>query len=173
MGHPDDHVPVRQRTIHWSDPAALAEGARNLTGRGFLEAMLAGALPHPPICHLVDFGFDEVGDGVVGMTFSPAEFQYNPMGSVHGGAISTVLDSVMGCAVHSQLRQRQGYTTLELKVNMLRAVRAETGPMRATGRVLHLGRRTAMAEGSLVDAAGKLYAQATTTCLIFDLPTES
>lgn len=135
------------------------------------STLLAGEIPHPPICELIGFAFDEIDDGRVVMTFNPHESQYNPIGTVHGGAISTVLDSVMGCAVHSMLPPGRGYTTLELKVNMLRAVRTETGPLRATGNVLHLGRQTAMAEGSLIDTAGKLYAQATTTCLIFDTPT--
>lgn len=163
---------LRERIVQWDDPRGLANAGRARSGRAFLDAMLAGEIPHPPICHLVGFVFDEIDDGRVFMSFNPHESQYNPIGTVHGGAISTVLDSVMGCAVHSMLPLGRGYTTLELKVNMLRAVRTETGPMRATGRVLHLGRQTAMAEGSLQDATGKLYAQATTTCLVFDTPAD-
>jgi uncharacterized protein (TIGR00369 family) len=163
---------IQKRIVQWDDPRGLANAGRARSGRAFLDAMLAGEIPHPPICHLVGFVFAEIEDGSVVMTFTPHESQYNPIGTVHGGAISTVLDSVMGCAVHSMLPLGRSYTTLELKVNMLRAVRTETGPMRATGRVLHLGRQTAMAEGSLLDSAGKLYAQATTTCLVFDAPTD-
>lgn len=168
----NDDPEVRERIVHWKEPRGLAKAGRAQSGRAFLDSMLAGSIPHPPICHLMGFTFDEIEDGRVAMSFTPHESQYNPIGTVHGGAISTVLDSVMGCAVHSLLPKGRGYTTLELKVNMLRPVRTETGPMRATGRVLHLGRQTAMAEGSLFDAAGKLYAQATTTCLVFDTPTD-
>jgi len=162
---------ARERIVQWTDPQELAIAARTMSGQAFLNAMLTGDLPHPPICHLVGVVFDEVAAGYIGASFSPHESQYNPIGTVHGGAISTVLDSVVGCAVHSMLPQGRAYTTLELKVNMLRAVRTETGPLRATGRVLHLGRQTAMAEGTLCDASGKLYAQATTTCLVFDSQT--
>lgn len=161
---------VRERIVQWNDPRELANAGRTKSGRAFLDAMLAGEIPLPPICHLVGFVFEEIEDDRVVMTFTPHESQYNPIGTVHGGAISTVLDSVMGCAVHSLLPLGRGYTTVELKVNMLRAVRTESGPLRATGRVLYLGRQTAMAEGSLLDATGKLYAQATTTCLVFDTP---
>lgn len=149
-----------------TDPRRLAEAGLRTGGREFLEAIRCGDLPVPPICELIGIGFDEIGDGRVVMTLEPHESQYNPIGSVHGGVISTVLDSVMGCAVHSLLPQGSGYTTLELKVNMLRSVRVETGPLRATGTVLHLGRRTAMAEAELVDSDGKRYAHATSTCLI-------
>lgn len=170
---PGKDTEVRDRIVRWDDPRVLAESGRAMDGRSFLEAMRVGELPHPPICHLVGFVFEAVGEGHVAMGFTPHESQYNPIGTVHGGAISTVLDSVMGCAVHSLLTSRRGYTTLELKVNLLRAVRVETGPMKATGRVLHLGRQTAMADGSLLDTTGKLYAQATSTCLVFDVPHKS
>ena len=105
------------------------------------------------------------------MELRPDESQYNPIGSVHGGIIATVLDSVMGCAVHTKLPVGRGYTTLEIKVNYLRAVRDASGVMRAIGTVIHLGRQTAMAEARLVDEHGKLYAQSTTTCMVFDIPT--
>ncbi len=103
------------------------------------------------------------------MVLRPQESQYNPIGSVHGGIIATVLDSVMGCAVHTKLPVARAYTTLEIKVNYLRGVNRETGPMKAIGRVIHLGRQTAMAEASLWDASGRLSAQASTTCLIFEV----
>ncbi|ORA32808.1 PaaI family thioesterase [Mycobacterium aquaticum] len=159
---------VRERIIHWDDPQQLANAGHATSGRAFLDAILAGDIPHPPICELIGFAFEEIDDGRVVMTFNPHESQYNPIGMVHGGAISTVLDSVMGCAVHSMLPRGRGYTTLELKVNMLRAVRTQTGQLHATGKVLHLGRQTAMAEASLIDKAGKVYARATTTCLVVD-----
>jgi len=158
----------RERSIHWDDPGALAEAGQTMSGRDFLDAILRGELPSPPICHLVDFTFDRVDDGRVEMVLTPQESQYNPIGSVHGGIIATVLDSVMAAAVQTKLPVGRAYTTLEIKVNYLRGVDRETGPLTAVGSVIHLGRRTAMAEASLSDASGKLYAQASTTCLIFD-----
>ena len=163
----------RERIVHWDDPRALAEAGRAMSGRDFLDAVLRGALPSPPICHLVDFTFERIDDGRVEMVLTPQESQYNPIGSVHGGIIATVLDSAMGCAVHTKLPRGRAYTTLEIKVNYLRGVNRETGPMSAVGWVVHLGRQTAMAEASLCDARGKLFAQASTTCLIFDVPGQS
>jgi uncharacterized protein (TIGR00369 family) len=104
------------------------------------------------------------------MSLLPAEEHYNPIGSVHGGIIATLLDSVMGCAVHSLLPQGRGYTTLEIKVNYLRAVTHATGRITAEGSALHLGRQMATAEARLRDGSDRLYAHATTTCLVFDLP---
>ena len=166
----DRTTPRRERIVRWNDPVALSRHASKLSGRDFLLAVLDGDLPLPPICHLVGFSFEAIEDGRAVMTLIPQEAQYNPMGSVHGGVIATVLNSVMGCAVHTTLPKGRGYTTLEIKVNYLRAVDRDTGPMRAIGRVVHAGRRTAVAEGSLVDESGKLYAQSNTTCLIFDIP---
>ncbi|MCD0417292.1 PaaI family thioesterase [Rubrivivax sp. JA1024] len=171
MTIPSGHDP-RERVIRWDDPQALAKAGRTMAGRDFLEALLRGDLPLPPICHLADFNFDVVDDGRVEMILNPHESQYNPIGSVHGGIIATVLDSVLGCAVHTRLPFGKGYTTLEIKVNYLRGITGETGPMRAVGRVLHLGSRTAMAEASLSDASGRLFAQASTTCLIFEVLTQ-
>lgn len=160
----------RRRVILWSDPVDLAAAGRTKSGRDFLETVLRGDLPLPPICKLVDFSFEEFGDGRAVMVLRPGEAHYNPIGSVHGGIIATVLDSVMGCAVHTKLPAGLAYTTLEIKVNYLQPVTAASGPMRAVGSVVHAGRRTAMAEGTLVDASGKIHAQASTTCLIFQLP---
>jgi uncharacterized protein (TIGR00369 family) len=165
--------PSRERTIRWDDPRALAEAGRVASGRDFLDAIFRGALPAPPICHLVDFTFERIDDGRVAMLLTPQESQYNPIGSVHGGIIATVLDSVMGCAVHTKLPLGRAYTTLEIKVNYLRSVKRETGPMTAIGWVVHLGRQTAMAEAHLSDTRGKLFAQASATCLILDVPDQS
>jgi uncharacterized protein (TIGR00369 family) len=116
---------------------------------------------------LLNMGIDELDKGRVVFTLEPAEYHYNPIGSVHGGIISTICDSAMGCAVQSTLPAGTGYTTLELKVNFLRAVTLETGPMRCEGRVIHVGGRVATAEAYLTDGAGTRYAHATTTCMIF------
>ncbi len=162
---------VRERVIQWQDPAALAATARGMSGREFLEALVAGRLPPPPIARLVDFTLTEIGDGHVVLALAPHESHYNPIGSVHGGVIATVLDTVMGCAVHSTLPAGRGYTTLEIKVNYLRAVTVQSGPLRAIGRVIHAGRQTAVAEATLVDGRDRILAHASTTCLIFDAPT--
>jgi len=109
---------------------------------------------------------EDIQEGRVTFRFHPQEFHYNPIGSVHGGVYATVLDSAVGCAVHTLLPAGVGYTTLELKVNYLRPLRAGMGEVRAVGEVLSMTRQTAVAEGRLVDAGGKLYAYASTTCLI-------
>lgn len=163
----------RERTIRWDDPRALAEAGRAMSGRDFLDAVLRGTLPAPPISQLVGITFERIDDGRVEMELTPQESQYNPIGSVHGGIITTVLDSVMGCAVHTKLPLGRAYTTLEIKVNFLRGVNRETGPLSAIGWVVHLGRKTAMAEASLSDTDGKFFARASSTCLIFDVPGQS
>jgi uncharacterized protein (TIGR00369 family) len=110
--------------------------------------------------------FVEVEEGRAIFEGEPTEYHYNPIGVVHGGLAATLLDSAMGCAVHSMLPVGVGYTTLEIKVNYLRALTSETGTVRAEGRVIKVGGRVAVAEGRITDAAGNLYAHSTTTCLI-------
>lgn len=129
--------------------------------------MLAGALVPSPMASLLGYDLVEVGEGRAVFAVTPAEFHYNPAGHVHGGFAATVLDSAMGCAVYSLVNLGETYTTLELKVNYLKPITVASGPLRGIGTVLHRGRRTAMAEGRLEDAAGKLLAHATTTCLIW------
>ncbi len=104
------------------------------------------------------------------MNLTPAEYHYNPIGTMHGGILATLLDSVMGCAVHTTLPRGRAYTTLEIKVNYVRAVTDASGELAAEGRVVHTGRRSAVAEGKVTDAKGRLCATASTTCLVFDLP---
>ncbi len=125
-----------------------------------------GELPAPPMAHLMDIRLVDVETGKAVFRGTPQEFHYNPLGSVHGGYGATLLDSAMGCAVHSVLDAGDLYTTLEFKINFLRAMTHETGEVRGTGTVVHAGRTTAIAEGRIEDAAGKLYAFATTTCQI-------
>jgi uncharacterized protein (TIGR00369 family) len=157
---------LRTRTIQWQDPGALAARAHELSGLEFLGKIVSGELPPPPIADTLGYALLEVGEGRAVFGIQPAEFHYNPIGMVHGGIACTLLDSVMGCAVHSALPAGTGYTTLEIKVNMVKAISAASGPLRAEGKLVHLGRSTALAEGRMVDAAGKLYATATTTCMI-------
>ena len=164
----DDSEDVsRTRTFTWEDPRSLAEAARGLSGLEFLRKVVSGELPRPPISALMNFGLAELSEGRAVFTVEPAEYHYNPIGVVHGGLAATLLDSAMGCAVHSTLPAGAGYTTLEVKVNFVRALTAETGLVRCEAEVIHVGGRTATAEGKMLDAAGKLYAHATTTCIIF------
>ena len=136
-------------------------------GLGFLKALIAGELPAPPIAETLGFTLVEVEAGRAVFAGTPEFRHYNPIGSVHGGFAATLLDSAVGCAVHTTLAKGEAYTTLELKLNMVRPLTEKTGTVRAEGRVIHRGRTVATAEGYLKDDAGKLYAHATTTCMIF------
>jgi len=158
----------RERTIRWDDPLATAREGLAMAGRDYLAAICSGELPLPPICRLLGFSISEFDEGRVTMRLVPGEYHYNPLGVVHGGVAATLLDSVMGCAVHSTLPAGRGYTTLEMKVNHLRAIAADTGEIIAEGWVVHAGRQIAMAESRIVDGRGKLYAAGVETCLVFD-----
>ena len=140
-------------------------------GMSFLQAIVAGELPTPPITETLGFALVEVSEGRAVFAGVPEFKHYNPIGVVHGGYAATLLDSAVGCAVHSTLAKGEGYTTLELKLNLVRAITKETGQVLAEGRILHRGRSVATAEGYLRDEAGKLYAHATTTCMIFPAKT--
>ena len=155
----------RVRTFGWADPVETARIGRTLDGMAYLRAMRDGALPPPPIISLMNFSLLEVDEGRVVIAAEPAEYHYNPIGVVHGGMAATLLDSAMGCAVQSLLPAQVGWTTIELKVNYIRAMTRETGLVRCEGKVIHLGGKIATAEGRVTDAAGKLYAHATTTCM--------
>src|SRR6185503_17198659 len=145
----------RTRTITWDDPIALAEAAAGLSGLEYLHKIVSGELPPPPIGVLMDFRIAELSEGRAVFLVTPAEFHYNPIGVVHGGVAATLLDSAMGCAVHSTLPAGVAYTTLEIKVNYVRAMSAKTGEVRCEAKAIHVGGRTATAEGRIVDAQGK------------------
>ena len=147
-------------------PRALAERSREMDGLSFIRALLEGELPPPPIAELLGFRPVEAGPGRAVFELVPGEQHYNPIGSVHGGVAATLLDSAMGCAVHSSLAAGVRYTTLEVKTNFVRPMTVDTGLVRCEGTVIHLGSRVATAEGKVVDSAGKLIAHGTTTCLI-------
>jgi uncharacterized protein (TIGR00369 family) len=156
----------RTRTITWEDPAAMARAARRMSGLDYLGAILRGDLPGPPIAATLGIVPAELAAGRVAFTLEPAEYHYNPLGAVNGGLTATLCDTALGCAIHSTLPAGTGYTTLELKVSYVRAITRETGIIRGEGRVLHVGGRVALAEARVTDAAGTLYAHATTTCLL-------
>jgi uncharacterized protein (TIGR00369 family) len=136
-------------------------------GIGFLKAIIDGTLPKPPIADLLGFDLVEVESGKAVFEGTPEYRHYNPIGTVHGGYALTLMDSCMSCAVQTMLKQGEIYTTLELKVNLVRAITKDTGLIRATGRLIHRGRTTGTAEGDVRDAAGNLLAHGTTTCMIF------
>ena len=161
---------IRERTISWSDPKLTAAIGRDMAGLDLLRGMRDGTVPAPPFAALVGVSVAEVEEGRVVMRMVPAEYHYNPIGSVHGGILATLLDSVMGCAVQSTLPKGRAYTSLEIKVNYVRAVTDESGELSAEGRIVHGGRRSAVAEGKVLNAKGRLCATASTTCLVFDLP---
>ncbi|HUS54489.1 MAG TPA: PaaI family thioesterase [Thermohalobaculum sp.] len=140
-----------------------------LSGIEIMQALLAGRLPMPPICRTVGFDLIEASEGRVVFAGEPGFQHYNMLGGAHGGWFGTLLDSCMGCAVHSCLPRGKAFTTLEYKVNIIRPAGQGAGPLQAIGQATHVGRRTAVAEGRLVDSTGKLFAQGSTTCLIFDL----
>jgi uncharacterized protein (TIGR00369 family) len=157
---------MRSLTVHWKDPSTLAQAARSMSGIDFLRALCDGRLPPPPIAELLGFKLVEVEPGHVVFEVLPAEQHYNPIGVVHGGLAMTLLDSAMSCSVQTQVPAGSGYTTVETKTNLTRPITSQTGKLRAIGKVIHAGSRIATAEGRLVDAAGKLYAHGTATCIV-------
>jgi uncharacterized protein (TIGR00369 family) len=148
---------------------ATPSQVRGMSGMEFFEAIFAGRLPRVPIGHHMDFLAVEVTPGRVVFQGRPREEYLNPMGTIHGGWYSTLLDSALGCAVHSTLAAGKAYTTLELKVNMIRALSPQVPLVRAIGQVIHVGGQVATAEAKLLGPDGKLYAHGSTTCMIFDM----
>jgi uncharacterized protein (TIGR00369 family) len=160
----------RTRTFSWTDPSVYAAAIGTRPGLDLLQAMSRGDVPPPPVIQMLGAGALTVTEGSVTIELDPQEFHYNPLGTVHGGVISTLLDTAAACSVHSTLPAGVGYTSLDLNVKFLRAITLASGHLTCTGSVLQRGRRTALAEARLTDAQGKLAAHATSSCLIFDLP---
>jgi len=149
-----------------TDPHALAARGLELAGIDYISAIFAGELPPPPIAELMGFRGVEAEPGRAVFELEPGPQHYNPIGSVHGGVALTLLDSAMGCAIHTLLEAGVGYTTLELKTNFVRPMSAGMGTVRCEGTVIHAGSRVATAEGRVTSQDGKLLAHGTTTCLI-------
>jgi uncharacterized protein (TIGR00369 family) len=156
----------QHRTVTWHDPVAAAEAGRALSGLDYLNAILAGTLPPPPIAALMGFDVDRVAEGEAWFSVTPDASVYNPIGMVHGGMVATLLDSALGCAVHTTLPVGVGYASIEIKVNYLRAVTAASGRLVAHGWVTKPGRRVAFAEGDVRDGAGKVLATASSSLAI-------
>ena len=140
------------------------------TGMEMMQAMLRGELPYPPIAKTLDFTLVQVSEGVAIFQGKPGPAHLNPMGTIHGGWYATLLDSALGCAVHTMMPVGRGYTTAELGVNLVKAINMNKAPrVRAEGKVIHCGRQLATAEARLYGPDGTLYAHATTTCLVFEM----
>lgn len=143
------------------------------SGMEMMQAMLRGDIPYAAIAHTLDFLVIEIGDGTATFQGTPLPRHFNPMGTVHGGWFATLLDSALGCAVHTKMPPGRGYTTAELSVNIVRALTPKVQRVRAIGRVIHCGRQLATADAQLIGPDGTLYAHATTTCLVFDMKPQS
>ena len=168
MNRPTEEAAARRREVTWEDPLLGAALALDLSGLDYLRAIAEERIPRPPIAALLGMGISDIQPGRVTFSLDVGEHLYNPIGSVHGGVFCTLLDSAMGCAVHTTLGRGQAYTTLELKVNMVRALTVDTPSVLATGEVISAGRRVVTASGQLTGPDGALYAHATTTCLVFE-----
>jgi uncharacterized protein (TIGR00369 family) len=161
---------TRNRTFSWADPAQGVAQLGRLGGLELLRAMIAGEVPAPPVTELVAMGRMTADEGRVSVEMTAQEFHYNPLGTVHGGVLSILLDTAAACAVHTTLPAGMGYTSLDLNVKFLRPVTVDSGLLRCEGTVLQRGRRTALAEAKLTDGRGRLVAHATSSCLLFEAP---
>lgn len=156
----------RVRTITWEDPQVSRRDAAAISGLDYLAAIRDGRISQPPAARLLGYRLRELERGRVVFELEPAEYHYNPFATVHGGITSTLLDSAMTAAVLSTLQIGVACSTLEMKVNFIRPIADGVGVVRAEGTVIHLGSSIATAEGRLLDAQGRLYAHAVTTCAI-------
>jgi uncharacterized protein (TIGR00369 family) len=165
-----EEAATKQRLSTGPGPGvARPEQILGMSGMEQMQAMLRGELPFAAIAQTLDFMVIGIGDGTATFQGTPGPQHFNPMGTVHGGWFATVLDSALGCAVHTKMPPGRGYTTAELSVNIVRALTLKVPRVRAIGRVIHCGRQLATADAQLIGPDGTLYAHATTTCLVFDL----
>ena len=168
MSRESERTPVdRSRTVTWEDPLVGAALAKTMSGLEYIQGLLDGSIPEPPIMNLMNMTPVAVEVGRVTFTCDPNESHYNPIGTVHGGLVCTLLDSVLGCAVQTTLPRGQGYTSLEIKISYLRPVMADTGQLTAVGIATKPGSRAAFADGTVHDSNGKLIATASSTLLVF------
>ena len=165
----DEDVTERSRTVTWQDPAPGVAVMPTMSGLDYLRAMIRGELPQPPIAELMRMRLVSADTGTATFECEPDESHYNPIGTVHGGLMCTVLDSALGCAVQSTLGRGQGYTSIEITVNYLRPVFAHTGLLTCVAKVTKPGNRVAFADGVITDAAGKTVATATGSLLVFPI----
>jgi uncharacterized protein (TIGR00369 family) len=160
---------AHSRLVTWHDPITTQSSSASMSGLAYWRAVADGHLPPPPIAELLRMHPVEAEDGRATFTCTPDASMYNPLGVVHGGAVCTLLDTATACALHTTLPEGVSYTSVEIKVNYLKAVTVDSGTLTAVGTVVKAGSRIGFAEGSVTDASGKLVATATSTLLIFDL----
>jgi uncharacterized protein (TIGR00369 family) len=165
---PPDLGQGRRREVTWQDPLVGAALSLEMSGLDYLRAVADGTIPRPPVATLLGMAIERIDQGEVAFGLDVGEHLYNPIGSVHGGILATLLDSAMGCAVHSTLPAGRAYTTVELKVNFVKSLTVDTPKVTAVGKVISSGCRVATASGRIVGPGRTLFAHATTTCLIFD-----
>jgi uncharacterized protein (TIGR00369 family) len=156
----------RTRTVTWDDPSVALAAKGRESGLTYLQQVVAGVYPPPPIGRLMNLRLTEIERGRAVFETTPEEYHYNPLGIVHGGLAATLLDSAMGCCVHSCLNAGDRYTTIELKVSYMKAMTTETGPVRGIATIINVTRTVALAEARVIDRDGTIYAHATSTCLI-------
>jgi uncharacterized protein (TIGR00369 family) len=166
---PESWGPPQTKVVQWFDPSQSAAAVPTLSGLEFLRAILNRELPPPPIAGLFDMSLTVVEVGKVVFECEPGESAYNPIGTVHGGLMCTLLDSASACAIQTTLEPGFAYTSIDLNVSFLRSVTTQSGRLRATGMVTKPGRRVAFASAEITDSAGKVVASATTSCLVMDL----
>ena len=159
----------RTLTVTWEDPMISAAQVGDMSGLEYLQAIVDGRIPAPPIAKLMGFDIVSVSPGTATFSVVPHESQYNPIGTIHGGLMCTILDSVAGCAGQTTLPKGMGYTSLEIKVNYLRPVLKTSGKLTAVGTVTKPGRRAAFVDAIVTDESGKLVATASSTLLIFPI----
>ena len=157
---------TRSHTFTYEDPRAAARMGSELNGLEMMEKIMSGEMPPPPIMVLMNARPVKVSDGRAVFEAEPAEYHFNPLGRIHGGYAATLLDSAMGCAIHTTLAAGVAYTTIEIKINYIRSLSDRVGVIHCEGTAIHVGGRIATAEGRIVDRDGNLYAHGTTTCLI-------
>ena len=168
----EEETAIRARLDAGVGPGvASREQIGGQTGLAVMQAMLAGTVPYAEIGQTLDFIPIEFAPGRAVFQGTPLQRHLNPMGTVHGGWFATLLDSALGCAIHTVMPPGRGYTTAELGINMVKAITPKVQRVRVTGTVIHAGRQLATAEARLVGPDGTLYAHATTTCLVFEMPT--
>lgn len=168
MPHASDES--RTRRYSWSDPRTAVDAARRMSGKDYLTAVMKGELPAGPIMDTLAFRLTEIGDGRAVFVCEPGEFVYNAIGSVHGGIPATLIDSAASCAVHTKLPAGTGYTTINLAVDMIKAITDSVGTLTCEGRVVRAGNRIAVADAELKGADGTLYARGSVTCIILQPP---
>ena len=156
----------RSRVITWEDPRVPLARRQNLPGLDVLKQVIEGRLPMPPMGTLMNIRLVQAERGYIVFEGTPEEYHYNPLGTIHGGFAATLLDSAMGCCVHSCLDTGDRYTTLDIKVNYLKALTVDTGQVRGIAKIVHVGKTIALAEARVVDASDVIYAHATSTCVI-------